>query len=97
LKGAPERVGGEFYLTPNKSFKWNPKGKIGFIGEHPEFKELLVPTLPYEDILKMVSEDPTLLETIEVADKSLYDKVIKGLGWDKMGPDLLRQLKYGIF
>jgi hypothetical protein len=97
LEGAPERVDGEFYLKSYyEHFKWTPKGKIGFIGEHPEFKELLLPTLPFEDILKIVSEDPSLLGTIEGVDKSLYNKVLKGLGWDKMGPDLLRQLKDGI-
>jgi hypothetical protein len=96
LEGAPERIGGQFFLDTH-TFKWTPEGKIKLIGEHPEWEKLIVPTLPYEDLLKMVSEDPTLLETIEKADKSLYDKVLKGLGWDKMGPDILRQLKDGIF
>jgi hypothetical protein len=96
LEGAPDRVGGKFFLDTH-TFKWTPEGKIKFIGEHPKYGELIIPTLPYEEVLKMVSEDPTLLETIEEADKSLYDKVLKGLGWDKMGPDMLRQLKDGIY
>ena len=96
LEGAPDRVGGKFFLDTH-TFKWTPEGKIKFIGEHPKYGELIIPTLPYEDLLKMVSEDPTLLETMEKADKNLCDKILKGLGWDKMGPDLLRQLKAGIF
>ena len=81
-----------FFLDTH-TFKWTPEGKIKFIGEHPKYGELIILTLPYEDLLKIVSEYPTLLETIEKADKDLYNKVLKGLGWDKMGPDMLRHIK----
>jgi hypothetical protein len=103
LKGAPLEVGGYFhlgkviYLGMGENLIWTTEGKLKFIKSNSHYAKLVIPTLPYKDLLKIVSEDPSLLGTIEEADKSLCDKVIKGLGWDKMGPDLLRQLKYGIF
>ena len=97
LKGAPERVGGYFYLmNSTDGFKWTTEGKLEYMTDNPEKISLILPTLPYDFLIDAVSEDPTLLKTIENLDKVLYNKVLKGLGWDKMGPDLLRQLKDGI-
>jgi hypothetical protein len=44
----------------------------------------------------LVKEDPTVLSKLEELDKKLYDRILKNIGWDKMGPDLLRQLKMGL-
>jgi len=66
------------------------------MNKNPEWISLILPTLPYDSLVATVSESPTLLKTIEDFDKVLYNKVLKDLGWDKMGPDLLRQLKDGI-
>ena len=48
------------------------------------------------NITERASKDPKILNFIEKLDPELYRKVLKDLGWDKMGPDLLRQLKDGI-
>ena len=96
LEGAPLEVGEYFYLVPGSRFRWTTKGKLEFMRENPKWAPLIAPTLPYDSLVASVSEDPTLLKQIEDFDKVLYNRVLKGLGWDKMGPDLLRQLKDGI-
>ena len=96
LKGAPLEVGEYFYLVPRDGFRWTTKGKLEYMTKNPEWITLILPTIPYDSLIVAVSEDPTLLKTIEDFDKVLYNKVLKGLGWDKMGPDLLRQIKDGI-
>lgn len=49
-----------------------------------------------DSLCEPVKETPSLLAVIEEATPELYDAILKRLGWDRMGPDLLRQLKMGI-
>ena len=97
LEGAPKNVGGKFYLDNDSGFKWTPKGKLEFISERPEFSGLIATTISHVDVLKVllkvVHKNPQTLAKIEGSDKELYDKVLKELGWDKMGPDMLRHIK----
>jgi hypothetical protein len=48
-------------------------------------------------IIDRIHKEPKILDFIEKLDPNLYQRTLKELGWDKMGPDLLRQLKAGIF
>ena len=72
-----------------------------FISKRPEFSGLIATAIPHEDVLKvlpnLIHKNPQILAKIEVSDKELYNRVLKELGWDKMGPDILRQLKDGIY
>lgn len=96
LEGAPREVGESFYLDKNKPFGWSPKGKLGYVRENPESAKLLIPTMKFEEILDEVKENPSLMAALEY-DENLSDGVIKELGLDKMGPDLLRMIKKGLF
>jgi hypothetical protein len=46
--------------------------------------------------LDVVKEDPTILSKIKELDKDLYDEIIKKLGWDKIGKELLDQIISGL-
>ena len=97
LKGAPQKVLGGFYIGGDGYvLKWTTEGKIKYMEEHQKWIPLILPTLPHDIIIEEVSKDPKLLKSIEDFDKNLYARILKDLGWDKMGPDLLRQLKNGI-
>ena len=96
LEGAPEKVGDGFYLGSERGFKWTTEGKLEYMREDPEWAPLIAPTLPYDSLLDVISGSPTLLKAVEDFDKEMYNKILKDLGWDKMGPDLLRQLKNGM-
>ena len=54
-----------------------------------------------DDAVEIVSEavlkTPSLMGAIENVSKKIYDDVLKKLGWDKMGDDMLRQIKDGIY
>jgi hypothetical protein len=97
LEGAPEKVGENFYLNPEDEFKWTLRGKFEYLNIHPEDANFLFTNMTYREIKNETIKDPSLLSVIEKFDSELHDKVLKGLGWDKMGSDLLRQLKDGIF
>ena len=47
-------------------------------------------------ISDVVKEDPTILSKIKELDKDLYDEIIKELGWDKIGKELLDQIISGL-
>lgn len=95
LEGAPEKVGWNFYLDRENGFRWKTKGKLEYLRENPKWSSLILPTIAHDSLLAAVSDDPTFLKTIEYSGKVLYNKLLKDLGWDKMGTDLLRQLKNG--
>ena len=61
-----------------KKFKWNIEGKLEYMKENSKWSHPIM---------------PTSLRAVEDSDKKMYNKLLKGLGWDKMGPNLLRQLK----
>jgi hypothetical protein len=96
LEGAPEEVGGNFYLDERKGFPWTIEGKSEYLESRYKHSELILGVLSAEEIKNAVSKNPTLLVPLERRNRELYNKVLKELGWDKMGPDLLRQLKDGI-
>lgn len=97
LEGAPREVGEYFILgDKDKPFEWSPKGKLGYVRDNPESAKLLIPTMKFEEILDEVKENPSLMAALEY-DEHLSDRVIKELGLDKMGPDLLRMIKKGLF
>jgi hypothetical protein len=43
-----------------------------------------------------VRKNPQLLGIIEEGNQELYEILLKRIGWDRIGPDLLRQIKSGI-
>ena len=96
LRGAPQEVGGLFYLDDAVGFRWTTEGKIEHAVMYPQSARLILPTVHYDSLLDAVPNKPTLLKAVEDFDKVMYNKLLKDLGWDKMGPDLLRQLKNGI-
>jgi len=99
LRGFPKEVGGYFSMYSDSPQKWDTKGKSNYILKKWKGWEMLLPTFSPEDIsdsiLKVIVESPGSLANIE-ENPELYDYILKKLGWDKMGPDLLRQIKMGI-
>jgi hypothetical protein len=96
LEGAPLVVGGNFYLDSDHPFKWTGEGKGKEIARNPKSARLLIPTIQFSDLVILVKNNPTILSFMEY-DKNLRDRVMKELGWDKMGPELLRNISSGIF
>jgi hypothetical protein len=99
IAGLPEKIGGYLYISPISPMKWDIIGKIDYINRKCGGWEMVLPTLSHnylnDDILDIIRESPEVLSNLE-ENPILYKHALKMLGWDKMGPDLLRQLKDGI-
>jgi len=96
LEGMPENIYGHVFLPDCPPFLGTPEGRIEAMFSDRIMYNRISPIVKFDEIVEEVAKTPTLLVGIERLDKELYDRVLKTLGWDKMGPDLLRQLKDGI-
>lgn len=96
LDGAPKYVDGYFILDRDKKFKWTPEGKLKFILENRDYLKLIIPTIEFEDMVEWSKKNLTFLSLVNELDPDLYDRIIKKLGWDKIGKDLLKVISQGL-
>jgi hypothetical protein len=96
LEGAPKYVDGYFILDNDKKFKWTPEGKFKFILKNRDYSKLITPTIEFEDMVECIKKNPTFLSLVNDLDTDLYERIIKKLGWDKIGKDLLKLISQGL-
>ena len=96
LDGIPDTIRGYVFLPDGNKFRGTREGMIEAMLTNRIMFNLISKIIKFEDLVDEVSKNPLLLNSIERFDKVLYEKILKILGWDKMGTDLLRQLKNGI-
>lgn len=96
LEGAPKYIDGYFILDRDKKLKWTTEGKLKFILENREYSNLILSTIEFDDLVECCKKNPILLGLVKDLDTKLYGDILKKLGWDKMGKDLIRVISQGL-